>query len=401
MKYIVILSDGMSDYPLEQLGGKTPMEAAAIPNMDKLCQNGETGLLQTVPESLPPGSDVANLAVFGYDPFVYYTGRSPLEAASMGVPLEDTDMTFRANLVTLSDEPNYTDKTMTDYSAGEILTEEARALIADVNEALKTADYQFHGGISYRHLMVWHNMSDEFQLTPPHDISDKKITEHLPNCPTLLALMKKSYDFLKDHPINQARIANGKNPANSIWIWGNGKKPLLKPFAELYGKSGAVISAVDLIRGIGVCAGLKVIEVEGTCGTIDTNFDGEAQAAIDALLKDNLDFVYLHVEAPDEAGHQGKIEDKVRALELIDEKMVGPLTAALDKSGEDYRILICPDHATPLALKTHTRDAVPYVLYDSRNTANGSGLTFSEANAKLSGNFIAEGYKIMEKLMDS
>jgi len=401
VKYIVILSDGMSDFPLESLGGKTVMEVAQKPNMDKLCQNGELGLLQTVPESLPPGSDVANLAVFGYDPFVYYTGRSPLEAASMGVPLSDTDMTFRANVVTLSDDENYADKTMVDYSAGEISTEEARALIADVNEALKTDDYEFYGGISYRHLMVWHNMSDEFALTPPHDISDKKITEYLPKNSTILELMKKSYDILKDHPINKERIDQGKNPANSIWIWGNGKKPQLKPFAELYGLSGAVISAVDLIRGIGVCAGLKVIEVEGTCGTIDTNFDGEAQAAIDVLLKDNLDFVYLHIEAPDEAGHQGKVDDKIRAIELIDEKMVGPLVAALDKSGEDYRILITPDHATPLALKTHTRDAVPYVLYDSRNAGNGSGKTYTEQNAKDSGNYIADGYKIMGKLINN
>jgi len=398
MKYIIILSDGMSDFPLDTFGGKTPMEVAKKPNMDKLCQNGEIGLLQTVPETLPPGSDVANLAVFGYDPFVYYTGRSPLEAASMGVSLADSDMTYRANLVTLSDDENYTNKTMLDYSAGEISTEEARALISDVNAALKTDDYEFYGGISYRHLMVWHNMDEEFPLTPPHDISDKKIIEYLPTNSVILELMKKSYDILKDHPINKERIANGKNPANSIWIWGAGKKPQLKPFAELYGKSGAVISAVDLIRGIGVCAGLKVIEVPGTCGTIDTNFDGEAQAAIDALLKDNLDFVYLHIEAPDEAGHQGKVEDKIRAIELIDEKMVGPIVKALNESGEDFRLLISPDHATPVALKTHTRDAVPYMLYDSRNST-GSGKTYTEQNAKDSGNFINDGYKIMKKLL--
>ena len=398
MKYIIILSDGMSDFPLDTFGGKTPMEVAKKPNMDKLCQNGEIGLLQTVPETLPPGSDVANLAVFGYDPFVYYTGRSPLEAASMGVSLADSDMTYRANLVTLSDDEDYTNKTMLDYSAGEISTEEARALIADVNAALKTDDYEFYGGISYRHLMVWHNMDEEFPLTPPHDISDKKIIEYLPTNSVILELMKKSYDILKDHPINKERIANGKNPANSIWIWGAGKKPQLKPFAELYGKSGAVISAVDLIRGIGVCAGLKVIEVPGTCGTIDTNFDGEAQAAIDALLKDNLDFVYLHIEAPDEAGHQGKVEDKIRAIELIDEKMVGPIVKALNESGEDFRLLISPDHATPVALKTHTRDAVPYMLYDSRNST-GSGKTYTEQNAKDSGNFINDGYKIMKKLL--
>jgi len=389
----------MSDYPIDSLGGKTPMEFAKIPNMDKLCQNGEIGLLQTVPESLPPGSDVANLAVFGYDPFVYYTGRSPLEAASIGVELADSDMTFRANLVTLSDEPDYADKTMLDYGADEISTEEGRELIAAVNAALRTDDYEFHGGISYRHLLVWHNMVDEFSLTPPHDISDKKITEYLPQNPVILELMKKSYDILKDHPINLARVKRGLRPGNSIWIWGNGKKPQLTPFAELYSKSGAVISAVDLIRGIGVCAGLKVIEVEGTCGTVDTNFDGEAQAAIDALLVDNLGFVYLHIEAPDEAGHQGKLDDKVLALELIDEKMVGPIVAALDKSGEDYRILICPDHATPIALKTHTRDAVPYMLYDSRSDSSGSGRDFSEQNAKDSGNYIAEGYTIMKKLL--
>ena len=400
MKYIVVLSDGMSDFPVESLGGKTPMEFANIPNMDKLCQNGETGLLQTVPETLPPGSDVANLAVFGYDPFVYYTGRSPLEAASIGVPLDDSDMTYRANLVTLSDDMDYENKTMVDYSAGEISTEEARALISEVNKALKTNDYEFFGGISYRHLLVWHNMDEEFPLTPPHDISDKKITEYLPTNSVILELMKKSYDILKNHPINLERIKNGKNPANSIWIWGAGKKPQLKLFAELYGKSGAVISAVDLIRGIGICVGLKVIEVPGTCGTIETNFDGEAQAAIKALLKDNLDFVYLHIEAPDEAGHQGKPNDKVKALELIDKKMVGPIVDALNNAGEDFRLLITPDHATPLVLRTHTRDAVPYVLYDSRNNANGSGMTYTESHAKDSGNFIENGYKIMGKLLE-
>ena len=400
MKYIVILADGMSDWKVDALGGKTPMEAAKTPNMDKLCQHGEIGLLQTVPESLPPGSDVANLSVFGYDPMVYYTGRSPLEAASMGVPLADSDITFRANLVTLSDENRYEDKTMLDYSAGEISTDEARALIADVNAALKTEEYEFYGGISYRHLMVWHNMDNDFQLTPPHDISDRKIAEYLPRNSVILDLMKKSHDILREHPINLARVAGGKHPANSIWLWGNGKKPQLSSFAEAYGKTGAVISAVDLIRGIGVCAGLKIIEVEGTCGTIDTNFDGEAQAAIDALLVDNLDFVYLHIEAPDEAGHQGKVDDKVRSLELIDEKIVGAVVSALEKSGEDFKMLISPDHATPLAIKTHTRDAVPYILYDSRNINDGSGKTFTEANAKDSGNFTAEGYTIMHRLIE-
>ena len=294
MKYVVILTDGAADTPVEELGGKTPLEAANKPNIDALAKLSEVGMVRTVPDNLPPGSDVANLAVFGYDPQKYYTGRSPLEAVSMNVPLELTDTTFRTNVVTLSNEPNYEDKTMVDYSSDEISTEEARKLIKYVNENLGCEEYEFFGGFSYRHLMVWHNKKNEFELTPPHDISDRVIGPYLPKDETILNLMKKSYDLLKDHPINKARIERGLNPANSIWIWGNGTKPNLTTYAERFGVSGAVVSAVDLIKGIGICAGLDVPDIEGATGNINTNFDGKAEAAVDAL-KNGGDFVYIHL----------------------------------------------------------------------------------------------------------
>lgn len=398
MKYAVILCDGAADTPVPELGGKTPLEAAHKPNIDALASCGEMGMVTTVPKNLPPGSDVANLAVFGYDPQKYYTGRSPLEAMSMGVHLELTDTTFRTNVVTLSDDERYEDKTMIDYSSDEITTEESSQLIAAVNEALRTDEYEFFSGISYRHLMVWHNKKNDFSLTPPHDISDRKITDYLPKDETILNLMKKSYDILKDHPVNLDRIKRGLRPANSIWIWGNGTKPNLDTYAEKFGIRGAVVSAVDLIKGIGVCAGLDVIDVIGATGNVHTNFDGKAEAAIRALRSGD-DFVYVHLEAPDEAGHRHEIENKVKAIELIDEKIVAPIVAALKADGEDFAMLIMPDHPTPLAIRTHTSDPVPYIIYRSGNCTNGSVRIYSEKEAAKTGIVTEHGYTLMNKLL--
>ncbi len=398
MKYAVILCDGAADTPVPELGGKTPLEAAHKPNIDALASCGEMGMVTTVPKNLPPGSDVANLAVFGYDPQKYYTGRSPLEAMSMGVHLELTDTTFRTNVVTLSDDERYEDKTMIDYSSDEITTEESSQLIAAVNEALRTDEYEFFSGISYRHLMVWHNKKNDFSLTPPHDISDRKITDYLPKDKTILNLMKKSYDILKNHPVNLDRIKRGLRPANSIWIWGNGTKPNLDTYAEKFGIRGAVVSAVDLIKGIGVCAGLDVIDVIGATGNVHTNFDGKAEAAIRALRSGD-DFVYVHLEAPDEAGHRHEIENKVKAIELIDEKIVAPIVAALKADGEDFAMLIMPDHPTPLAIRTHTSDPVPYIIYRSGNCTNGSVRIYSEKEAAKTGIVTEHGYTLMNKLL--
>ncbi len=397
MKYVVILTDGAADTPVEELGGKTPLEAASKPNIDALAKLSEVGMVRTVPDNLPPGSDVANLAVFGYDPQKYYTGRSPLEAVSMNVPLELTDTTFRTNVVTLSDEPNYEDKIMVDYSSDEISTEEARELIKYVNENLGCEEYEFFGGFSYRHLMVWHNKKNEFELTPPHDISDRVIGPYLPKDETILNLMKKSYDLLKDHPINKARIERGLNPANSIWIWGNGTKPNLTTYIERFGVSGTVVSAVDLIKGIGICAGLDVPDIEGATGNINTNFDGKAEAAVRAL-KNGGDFVYIHLEAPDEAGHRHEIDNKVRAIELIDQKIVAPVLEYLSGCGEDFRILLMPDHPTPLATRTHSAAPIPYMLYSSNDEKSSGVKSFTEAEAEKTGVFTERGFELADKL---
>lgn len=397
MKYVVVLCDGAADTPVPELGGLTPLEKAVKPNIDRLASMGEMGMVTTVPSDLPPGSDVANLAVFGYDPEIYYTGRSPLEAMSMGVPLKLSDTTFRTNLVTLSDEENYEDKTMVDYSSDEITTAEAAQLIAAVNDALKTDEYEFFSGISYRHLLVWHNKENKFDLTPPHDISGKCIGEYLPKDETILSLMEKSYEILKNHPINLDRKARGLHPANSIWIWGNGTKPNLDTYKEKFGLSGSVISAVDLIKGIGKCAGLSVPEIEGATGTVTTNFDGKAKAATDAL-KNGSDFVYIHLEAADEAGHRHEVENKVRAIELIDEKIVAPVISYLEESGEDYAMLIMPDHPTPLAIRTHTRDAIPYIIYKSNEKHPIKNISYTEANAKKTGITVSHGFELVKRL---
>ena len=400
MKYIVVLGDGMADYAVEEFGGKTVLDVADKPNMDFMSKNGELGLVKTVPDGLKPGSDVANLSVMGYDTTKCYTGRSPLEAASIGVKLRDDDITFRANLVTLSDEENYADKTMIDYSAGEITTAEAAELIAAVEKELHTDIIHFYSGVSYRHLLVWQGGSTNVDLTPPHDISDRKVTEYLPkgeNSEKLLEFMMKSEQILKNHPVNQKRIAEGKNPANSIWIWGEGSKPVLERFEDKFGVKGSVISAVDLIKGIANCADMNSIDVEGACGTYETNFDGKAQAALDTLL-DGADFVYIHMEAPDECGHQGDAAHKKLSVELIDKKVVGFLKDELGKRGIDYRMLILPDHPTPIKLKTHVSDPVPYILFDSKEN-QGSGLDYNEKNAESTGVYLAEGTELMKKLL--
>lgn len=401
MKYVIFLGDGMADYPIESLNGKTPLDVANKPNIDALCKKGETGLVKTVDESLSPGSDVANLSVMGYDPQKYYTGRSPLEALSIGVSLNDADVTFRANVVTLSDEENFADKTMVDYSSGEITTEEAHQLIDYVKEKLIFDKISFYGGTSYRHLMVWDGGSTNVKLTPPHDISDRKITEYLPKgdgADVILKIMEESHKILKDHPINKDRIARGLNPANTLWIWGEGTKPQLDLFKAKYGVSGTMISAVDLLKGIGTGSGMDVLEVEGATGNIDTNFDGKAKAAIDAF-KNGTEFVYIHMEAPDECGHHGDLEGKIKSIELIDEKVVGPVVEYLKSTGEDFKVLITPDHPTPISLKTHVRDAIPFCIYDSRNEKD-SGAVYNETNATASGLYIEPGYLLMEKFLE-
>ena len=403
MKYIVILGDGMADYAVKEFDGKTVLEVANKPNMDYMSKNGELGLVKTVLDGMKPGSDVANLSVMGYDTTKCYSGRSPLEAASIGVKLRDNDVTFRANLVTLSDEENYEDKTMLDYSAGEISTEEAAELIKAVEKELHTDLIHFYSGVSYRHLMVWEGGSLNVSLTPPHDISDKKITEHLPkgdNADKLLELMKKSEKILKEHPINKKRMEAGNNPANSIWVWGEGSKPQLENFKEKYGLKASVISAVDLIKGIAICADMKSIDVEGATGNWDTNFDGKAMAAYETLTKDGADLVYIHMEAPDECGHQGNAEKKKLSVELIDEKVVGFLRKKFEEDGIQYKMLILPDHPTPISLKTHVSDPVPYVIYTSGSQC-GSGLDYNEKNAEKTGVYIDKGHELMKHFIDN
>lgn len=402
MKYIVVLGDGMADYAVDEFDGKTILDVADKPNMDYMAEHGELGLIQTVPEGLKPGSDVANLSVMGYDTKKCYTGRSPLEAASIGVDLKPTDVTFRANLVTLSDEENYEDKTMLDYSAGEISTEEAKELIEAVEKELHTDLIHFYAGVSYRHLLVWDGGSTKVKLTPPHDISDKKIVGHLPEgegADKLLELMKKSEKILKNHPVNLERIKNGKHPATSIWIWGEGTKPVLEKFEDRYGLRGSVISAVDLIKGIAVCAGMKSIDVEGANGNHDTNYEGKADAAFDALTKDGADFIYIHLEGPDECGHRGESDNKKYAVEMIDKKIVGELKKRMEEAKIDYKMMILPDHPTPIRLKTHVSDPVPYIIYDPKNE-KATNLSYNEKNAAKTGIKKNSGVELMKHFLD-
>ena len=402
MKYIVVLGDGMADYPVDAFGGKTILEAADKPMMDYMARHGEMGMVKTVQDGMKPGSDVANLSVMGYDTTNCYTGRSPLEAASIGVPLKDTDVTFRCNLVTLSDEENYEDKTMLDYSSGEITTAESTELMKAIAAELDTDSVKFYPGISYRHLTVWDHGSTNVDLTPPHDISDRKIKDYLPKgdgADMLLDMMKRSVKILEEHPVNKARIAAGKNPATSIWPWGEGTKPSIGNFKEKYGLDGSVISAVDLIKGIAKCAGMNSIDVEGATGNCETNWDGKARAALDAILGGS-DFVYIHMEAPDEMGHQGLPDKKKWAVETIDKRVVTFLKDELDKRGIDFRMMILPDHPTPIKLKTHVSDPVPYIIYDSRDDSVKGDLDYTEANGKKTGIFIEKGYTLMDRFLE-
>ena len=402
MKYVLILGDGMADYPIEELGGRTPIEAAETPFLDMLAEKSEQGLAKTVPDGMKPGSDTANLSVMGYDTKKCYTGRSPLEAASIGIPLKDDDVTFRTNLVTLSDEENYEDKTMLDYSSGEITTAESTELMKAIAAELDTDVIKFYPGISYRHICVWSGGSTNVDLTPAHAISDKKIAAYLPKgdgADKLLEMMKASERILKDHPVNKSRIERGLNPATSIWPWGEGTRPTVGSFYEKYGLKGTMISAVDLLKGIAKCAGMESIDVPGATGNCETNWDGKAQAALDAILRGS-DFVYIHMEAPDEMGHQGKPDKKKLAVETIDKKVVKFLKDELEARGIEYRMLIMPDHPTPIKLKDHVSDPVPYVIYDSRKTDGGSGLTYTEENGKKTGIYIEKGYTLMDKFLE-
>ncbi|MBQ7965210.1 MAG: cofactor-independent phosphoglycerate mutase [Ruminococcus sp.] len=397
MKYLVMLCDGMADLPFAALNDKTPMELAYKPCMDSLAKKGEVGLVKTVQDGMKPGSDVANLAVLGYDAKKYYSGRSPLEAASIGIDLKSTDVTFRCNLVTLSDEPEYSDKTMVDYCADDISSAEAKILIEYIEEKLGNDTFSFYPGVSYRHCLVWDNgVVDGHNLTPPHDITDRPIKEYIPqgdNVSELYDMMKKSYDLLKDHPVNLERIKRGKRPANSIWLWGEGTKPALDSFEDKFNKKGSMISAVDLLKGIAICAKMNSVDVDGATGYIDTNFEGKCSAAIEEFKK-GQDLVYIHVEAPDECGHRGEAENKVKSLEIIDEKILSPVVEFL-RSYDDFAVLVCPDHPTPLCIKTHSSDPVPYLIYSSKNEIDGVDV-FTEATCKSTGNYIAEGYTMME-----
>lgn len=401
MKYAVVLCDGMADYPLEALNGKTPMSAARKPAMDALAARAEVGLVKTVPDGIAPGSDVANLSVMGYDPAVYYTGRSPLEAASIGIDLRDDDVTLRCNLVTLSDEVRYAEKTMVDYCADDISSAEAKILIEFIQRQLGSERFTFYPGVSYRHCLVWRQGDPKpGKLTPPHDISGRKVTDHLPQgagAAPLREMMEKSYDLLKDHPVNLERIKRGKRPANSIWLWGEGMRPRLDSFADKFGLKGSVVSAVDLIKGIGLCAKMRSCDVPGATGYIDTNFTGKMEAALQEL-QNGQDFVYIHVEAPDECGHRNELQNKVKSIELIDERVLAPLLEGLEQMG-DYSVMILPDHPTPLSTKTHARDPVPYLIYRSFAPQESGVACFCEASAKATGVYVEKGHLLMPRFL--
>ncbi|MBQ8633051.1 MAG: cofactor-independent phosphoglycerate mutase [Lachnospiraceae bacterium] len=399
MKYIVVLGDGMADRPIDELNGKTPLEAANTPVMDEMAGKGIVGLAHTIPEGMSPGSDTANLAVLGYNPRLYYTGRSPLEALSIGVDMKETDVALRCNIVTVSDDDlPYEEKTIIDHSSSEISTEDAAVLLEAVRKELESDIYKFYVGTSYRHLTIWDDGS-VVPLTPPHDILGKVIGEYLPKEEALYEMMKKSYDILNNHPLNVARAEKGLNKANSIWFWGAGTKPCLTSFYEKTGKKGVMISAVDLLKGIAVGAEMKVIEVEGADGTLHTNYEGKAQAAVDALLKDDYDFAYIHVEAPDEMGHQGSLERKLKAIEFLDERVIKVVKDQMDASGVDYRMLVTPDHPTPIEIRTHSSDPIPFLLYDSTRQRRRIGF-YNEKEAMMSGIVVEDGYEMIEKLLE-
>ena len=397
MKYIVVLGDGMADLPIEELNGKTPLAYAKTETMDALSKKAEIGLVHTIPDGMKPGSDTANLSVLGYDPKIYYSGRSPLEALSIGVPMKDTDIAIRCNIVTISeDNVPFEEKTIIDHSSSEISTEDCAVLLKAVMDELANETYQFYVGTSYRHCLIW-DKGEVVELTPPHDVLGRVINEYLPEDKALYEMMKKSYDILVNHPINVERKKQGLNPANCCWFWGAGTKPMLSSFEEKTGKKGLMVSAVDLLKGIAVGAGMGVVEVEGANGGLHTNYAGKVEAALKALTEDGYDFVYIHVEAPDEMGHQGSVERKVQAIEYLDEKVIKPMVDTLDEQGVDFRMLVLPDHPTPICVRTHTSDSVPYMLYDSTNLLD-KAWNYNEDEAKESGNFIEKGHEIIDYL---
>lgn len=399
MKYIVILGDGMADRPIEALGNETPLAYAKTPMMDELAAKGEIGMVHTVPDGMSPGSDTANLSVLGYNPRKYYSGRSPLEALSIGVPMKDTDIALRCNLVTLSEEEDrYEDRTMIDHSSSEISTEDAAVLLEAVRKELETDEFKFYVGTSYRHLLIW-DRGEVVSLAQPHDILEQKITDKLPENKALYEMMKKSYDILVNHPINIERKKQGLHPANSCWFWGAGTKPSLSSFEEKTGKKGAMISAVDLLKGIAVGSSMKVITVDGANGGLHTNYEGKAQAAVDVLTDKGYDFVYVHLEAPDEMGHQGSVERKVQAIENLDARIIRPIVEGLRAKGEDFRMVILPDHPTPICIRTHSSDSVPYLLYDSTKE-QANTWKYNEAEAEKTDNFVAEGYTLIDHLFE-
>ncbi len=398
MKYLVILGDGMADRPMESLGGQTPLEYANTPMMDELASKGETGMVHTIPDGMKPGSDTANLSVLGYDPRRFYSGRSPLEALSIGVPMKDTDIALRCNLVTLSEEEQeYARRTIIDHSSGEISTEESTVLLEAVRRALETENFQFYAGTSYRHCLIWEG-GEVTDLVAPHDVLGQKTGEHLPENEQLRAMMEKSYQILVDHPVNIERRRRGLNLANSCWFWGAGTKPALYPFEERTHKKGAMISAVDLLKGIAVGTSMKVITVEGANGGLDTNYEGKAQAAVDVLTSGGCDFVYVHLEAPDEMGHQGSVERKIRAIENLDSRLIKPVVEGLRAAGEEFRMMVLPDHPTPVSIRTHSAENVPYLLYDS--TAERRRVArYNEREAAETGILVEEGHKLIDRLL--
>lgn len=399
MKYIVVLGDGMADEPLSQLGGKTPLEYARTPNMDRISKLSEIGTAHTIPEGMKPGSDTANLAVLGYDPKEFYSGRSPLEALSIGVPMKDTDIAIRCNIVTISeDEVPFEEKTIIDHSSSEISTEDCAVLLREVESRLADETYQFYVGTSYRHCLIW-NCGRVVELAQPHDVLGQKIGQYLPKDQTLRDMMRKSYDILVNHPINEERKKRGLNPANCCWFWGAGTRPKLSSFEEKTGKKGMMVSAVDLLKGIAVGAGMGVALVEGANGGLDTNYAGKVDAAVRALTEEGYDFAYIHLEAPDEMGHQGSVEKKVRAIEYLDQRVIGPLVERMEASGEAFRLLVLPDHPTPIRIRTHTPDSVPYMLYDSARPLR-HGWNYNEREAAKAGNVTAQGYKLIDRLFE-
>ncbi|MCF0134673.1 MAG: cofactor-independent phosphoglycerate mutase [Blautia sp.] len=400
MKYVLILGDGMADWPLEELGGKTPLEYANTATLDELAPKSEIGTVETIPEGMAPGSDTANLSVMGYDPKKYYSGRSPLEALSIGAPMKDTDVAFRCNIVTLTEnDVPYAEQVILDHSSGEISTQDADVLLKDVCEELADETYRFYTGTSYRHCMIW-DQGKVLELTPPHDVLTQTIGQYLPQDAMLRHMQERSYEILKNHPINVERKAKGLNPANSFWFWGAGTKPLLTSFEDIYHKRGAMISAVDLLKGIAVGAGMDNILVEGANGGLHTNYEGKAEAAVKALTQDGYDFVYIHVEAPDEMGHQGSAEKKIQSIEYLDERLIRIVKEGLDRSGEDYRMLVLPDHPTPIKVRTHVSEPVPYLLYDSSREENHSW-KYNEKDAVSGGVTIAHGWDLMAYFLEN